>query len=290
MDISALKYFQTAAELQHMNRAAQKLNITQPSLSASIRRLESEIGFPLFDRTGRGIVLNDYGQIFLRAVNEIDTVMEDCLAEMRELREHSVSLIRLACSNSPVNSRLIDRLLENGANLQVSVIPKDWEQELLSKNCDLVITMGVLHHPHIRQAVLCRQKLVFVVALSHPLAQASVLSLSDLKRYAFCSTDTPYSLANVVMEQHPELNFHPRLAFLGRNSGDMIKAIGSGRYIGLMVQRNLPASENLRILPVEDFRLSLPIHLYWREKDENLAALDSLRREIIDFYTGLPEG
>lgn len=65
MDVSALKYFIVAAQTEHMSRAAEKLNITQPSLSASIKRLEADIGFQLFDRTGRGIRLNEYGRIFL---------------------------------------------------------------------------------------------------------------------------------------------------------------------------------------------------------------------------------
>lgn len=52
MDVSALKYFIAAAQTEHMSRAAEKLNITQPSLSASIKRLEADIGFQLFDRTG----------------------------------------------------------------------------------------------------------------------------------------------------------------------------------------------------------------------------------------------
>ena len=51
MDVSALKYFIVAAQTEHMSRAAEKLNITQPSLSASIKRLEADIGFQLFDRT-----------------------------------------------------------------------------------------------------------------------------------------------------------------------------------------------------------------------------------------------
>ena len=60
MDTSTLRYFTVVAETQHMNRAAQLLNITQPSLSTSIKRLEAEIGYQLFDRSGRGIQLNDY--------------------------------------------------------------------------------------------------------------------------------------------------------------------------------------------------------------------------------------
>lgn len=288
MDISSLKYFLAVAELEHMNQAAQKLHITQPSLSASIRRLEAEIGYSLFDRTGRGIQLNEYGRIFLRGVSEAERIMEECMSEMKDLKETSVNFIRLACSGSPNNAKLIDRLLETGANLQVLPVPADWEQDLLMKNCDLVITVGVLHSAHISQALLAEQDLVFVAGKSHPLAKIKGLSLRDLQKYPFCSTDTSFSLLRTMAERHPELDFHPRIAFLGRNSADLLTAIVSGRYLGLMVQRNLPPTGDFHILDIPDFHLSLPISLYWRQADDNLPALMAVRGRIIDFYRFLP--
>lgn len=52
MEILQLKYFQTIARLQHMTKAAEELQIAQPSLSKTIARLESDVGVPLF-RPGR---------------------------------------------------------------------------------------------------------------------------------------------------------------------------------------------------------------------------------------------
>lgn len=284
MDTSALKYFIVTAQLEHMSRAAEKLNITQPSLSASIRRLEADIGFQLFDRTGRGIRLNEYGRIFLQGVSEAENILNTCLEEMEEKKRSEINFIRLACSNSPANARLIELLLADGMNLRVSTIPGNWEQELSNKNCDLVITMGVLHHKQISKIELCCQQLAAVTTREHPLSQSETVTLSDLHRHSFCSTDAPHSLINVVKEQHPEYEFHPRITFLGRNSADMLRAIRSGKYVGLMVKNNLPDDPDLCILPVVDFDINLPIYLYWRKNDTANAALDSMRRKIMEFY------
>lgn len=291
MDTSALKYFITVAQTQHMSRAAGLLNITQPSLSTSIRRLEADLGYQLFDRTGRGIALNEYGRIFLQGVTEAEHIMNSCLAEMEELRKSSVDFVRLACSNSSANSRLIDLLLSQGVNLKVDNISHQWEQELLGKGCDLVITMGKGRHPRISGAELCCQELAVVTSKKHPLAalaEKGAVPMEELHRHAFCSTDAPYSLINVVKEQYPNCGFHPRITFLGRNSADMLKAIETGKYAGLMVKRNLPQPEDLCILSAQGLFMCLPIYLYWRESDAENLVHRRIRDSIIEFYRGLP--
>ena len=67
----------------------------------------------------------------------------------------------------------------------------------------------------------------------------------------------------------------------------MVKAILSGRYIALMVKQNLPETDDLRILTLSDFNLSLPIYLYWREKDTLNPVSNTIRRSIMDFYQSL---
>jgi len=65
MTITQLKYVITVAESNSMNEAAGKLFISQPSLSASIKELENEIGIELFRRTNRGITITPEGKEFV---------------------------------------------------------------------------------------------------------------------------------------------------------------------------------------------------------------------------------
>lgn len=66
MELLQLEYFLTVAKLEHMTKAAQELRIAQPALSKTIARLEQDLGVPLFDRQGRKIRLNPYGQAFMK--------------------------------------------------------------------------------------------------------------------------------------------------------------------------------------------------------------------------------
>lgn len=57
MNLSQLNYFKKLAEVLHYTRAAQELFITQPTLSGAISSLEKELGAPLFERSGRSVLL-----------------------------------------------------------------------------------------------------------------------------------------------------------------------------------------------------------------------------------------
>ncbi|HET7578747.1 MAG TPA: LysR family transcriptional regulator [Bacillales bacterium] len=71
MDIRWLRTFVTAAELENFRHAAERLYIAQPTVTVHIRHLEKEIGSPLFERTGRNIILTNAGRRFLPHAKQI---------------------------------------------------------------------------------------------------------------------------------------------------------------------------------------------------------------------------
>ena len=86
MTLNQLNYFYQAAMLQHFNQAAEKLNISQPSLSRSITALEDELGITLFEKSGRNVVLTKAGKIFLEHVTQI---LDD--VKRAELKMHQLA-------------------------------------------------------------------------------------------------------------------------------------------------------------------------------------------------------
>ena len=84
MELQQLKYFKTVAEVGKISAAAEALFISAPALSASVSRLEKELGMVLFDRSGNSIRLNRQGQIFLRYVNQIFASLDCARVELRQ--------------------------------------------------------------------------------------------------------------------------------------------------------------------------------------------------------------
>ena len=71
MEIRVLRYFLTIAREQSFSKAAQILNVTQPTLSKQIRELEDEYDITLFDRTTRSLSLTQEGSLFKEQAKEI---------------------------------------------------------------------------------------------------------------------------------------------------------------------------------------------------------------------------
>ncbi|MEO0611653.1 MAG: LysR family transcriptional regulator, partial [Planctomycetota bacterium] len=69
----------------HLTRAAERLGVTQPALSAMLKKLELEVGAPLLDRTGRGVDLTDAGRVFLEHAEASVRRAEEAVASVREL-------------------------------------------------------------------------------------------------------------------------------------------------------------------------------------------------------------
>lgn len=83
MSLQQLQYFVAVAEEQHVTRAAERLHISQPPLSRQIQALEDELGQPLFERRGRGIVLTDFGRFFAGRAAAILAEVERALADSK---------------------------------------------------------------------------------------------------------------------------------------------------------------------------------------------------------------
>jgi DNA-binding transcriptional LysR family regulator len=86
MDLRQLEYFRRVAQRRNISLAAAELNITQPSLTKSIKLLEKELGVRLFDRLARGVELTDYGHAFLRHAEAIRVQIGDASSEIAALR------------------------------------------------------------------------------------------------------------------------------------------------------------------------------------------------------------
>ncbi len=106
MELLQLRYFCKLAEMGNLTRTAKMLRISPSSLSATIRKLETELGVQLFDRVGRGIQLNQNGRIFYEYVSQSMNLIDIGKKELASLAKQK-STLTLVCENRHVYQNLI---------------------------------------------------------------------------------------------------------------------------------------------------------------------------------------
>ena len=84
MELNQIKQFRVIAQTESISKAAEQLFIAQPSLSQTLKRLETELGTSLFERHGRRITLNEAGRIFLKYSDEIVSALDNAVREINE--------------------------------------------------------------------------------------------------------------------------------------------------------------------------------------------------------------
>lgn len=109
MESSQLKTFLAVAELLSFNRAAERLNFAQSTVSARIKRLEQEVDVPLFERLGKKVILTEAGRRMVRYAKKILDLETETLYEISGKEESSGSIsIRIPQS---LGSYMLPRIL-----------------------------------------------------------------------------------------------------------------------------------------------------------------------------------
>ena len=207
MEIEQLQYFKTVATLQHMTRAAEVLSISQPALSKSIANIEQVLGVPLFDREGRSIYLNRFGQLFLYSVNIILDEYERIREEFEDIIKPGSGEVSFGFIHSlgmEVVPELIAAVSEKYPNMQFSLTQAtslNLLKRLEEGAIDLCLTQKIKSKViEVTTEELFVEELFVIVPSTHPLAKRTTIRLEEIKSEPFIAIKKGNSLRQLVDE------------------------------------------------------------------------------------------
>lgn len=188
MDIRTFDYFIALEETGVYAQAAKRLFITPQGLSASIRRLEGELGVPLFNSSGGLIVPTEYGRAFSEYARSISREAAEMRHVIDEMSRKGAGEIRLVSSTGLINCFPDDFLSAfsasnlHGASVALLkvVSDDDCESALESGYCDFALINNPIDHAKFSSVPLYRDFMFAWVRNEHPLAKRDSIRLSDL--------------------------------------------------------------------------------------------------------------
>lgn len=259
MEWEQLEYFQTLAREQHVTRAAQLLSITQPALSRSIGRLESQIGTPLFDRQGRTIKLNKYGELLLKRVDLILKEFEEGKNEIQSLLDPDkgeISLGFLHTLGTTIVPNIIGAFKEKYPQVRFHLKQNhsNWLLDnLQSGDLDLCLLSSFPMESNIAWTPLWQEELFLFFPKNHPLAKKESITLKEVADEPFILMEEGYALRVTIDSIFEQVGIRPKIMFEGEEVTTIAGFVGAGMGISI-----LPDVKSLDQMKIAKVRISSP--------------------------------
>ncbi|MGQ7844371.1 LysR family transcriptional regulator [Granulosicoccus sp. 3-233] len=188
VDFRQLVYLLRTAEHGSITRAAEALNIAQPTLTKAIGLLEHRLGVPLFERLPRGVQPTVFGERLLEHARLVEVQLEDAVRDLDTLREGGVGKVRIGAGPSWLRQHLPETIAQVTAErpgIEVHVtggFDQSLLQGLASGDLDFVVAETALaeNREAFAVEVLTEDDLVVWCRARHPLLKAARVSLQDL--------------------------------------------------------------------------------------------------------------
>jgi DNA-binding transcriptional LysR family regulator len=235
MELRQLRYFVAVAEELHFGRAAERLHIVQPGVSQQVRRLEAELGTPLFDRSTRRVTLTVAGQRFLPEARTVLAAVQHAQESIADLVAERAATLRLGTSTG-LGERLPRVLAELHARAPrqavelVRLPAHDRLARVADGGLDAALVRGVASRPGLRLQPVWEDLLVAVLPAAHPLANEPLVALSTLAALPLrvVAREVNPPLVDLLLAACRTAGFEPRLGPPVDNDQDMLAAISAG--------------------------------------------------------------
>lgn len=269
MDLQQLRVFREAAKAGGFTRASEELHLSQSTISLHIKRLEEELGCPLFLRAKKRVYLNEAGGVLLQYADRIFQEIKNAEMAVRELSELQCGTIRLGSGATTVTyllPRILGAYQRKYPEIELIVTTNSSEALALAvhqQKLDLAVVMlPVQSSLALELLPILREELVYVVNSNHPLASKQMIHPQDILDVPFISF-----LQGSAMQMNLDIHFAamgitPRITMEMENIEAIKALVRAG--LGAAVLPACSVSPNqtaIRALRIRGFRMERELAL-----------------------------
>lgn len=286
MQLHQLRYVVTLAEEGQFVRAASRLHVAQPSISAAVRSLEAELGAALFDRSRNGALLTAAGEAFLPWARQ---VLADCdagVAAVEALAGLQRGRVTLGATPSLITTLLpavLARFRHDhpGVDLLVDEAGSgDLVHSLERSLVDVALIVLPVAGSWLETRPLGDEELVLAVPAGHPLATRRQLALTDLRDVPLVMFRNGYDLREATLAACRDAGFQPTFAIEGLDMDGVLAMAGAGVGAAVVPGSVIPAAGPLRAVPFAGRELVRQVGVALRRDRTTSAAVAALIERV----------
>lgn len=240
VEFHQLRYFVAVAEQRHFTRAAAGLSVAQPSVSKQVRKLEQELGAPLFHRVSGRVALTQAGEALLPWAKRVLDDVAGARAQVRELA--GLARGRLAVGATPsITTVLLPDVLARfhaehpGIDLLVHEAgSRDLLRRLAQGEVEVALVILPVHEEAFATTPLLREDLVLAVARGHAFARRRRVAVAELRGVPLVMFREGYDLRAVTVAACQHAGFEPSFALEGGEMDGVLRMVAAGLGVAVV--------------------------------------------------------
>jgi LysR family hydrogen peroxide-inducible transcriptional activator len=242
MEIHQLRYFVAVAEEGSFSRAAARVRVAQPSLSQQIRKLEAEVGQPLFDRLPRSVVLTEAGHCLIDYARKILSSIDDarrCVAELKAEIGGKLAVGAIPTIAPYVLPKLVRKFQEHYPAVTLEIVEDVTDgitRRIEAGELDVALASTCQPSPTLRRESLGNEPLLALVPEGHPLAKKIQVEMDDLKSQRFLLLHEMHCLSRQVHHLLESRHLQPEIALAGSQLGTIANMVAAGIGVSIVPQ------------------------------------------------------
>jgi DNA-binding transcriptional LysR family regulator len=273
MDINQLEVLVAVAQEKSFSRAAETLHRTQPAVSQAIRRLETELGEPLFDRSSKDGTLTGAGQVLFEFAQQMLNLRQHAHSALKELKDLHRGKLSLSANEYTVMYLLpvIPVFRARHPHIKIEVkrsLASRIPSEILGRETEIGIMSFKPNDPTVAAVPVLMDELALIVAPDHPLAGKTTVSVRELGAEAFIAHNVPSPYREKVVRTFEKyktpLNISMELPTLEAIKRFVERGMGVALVPRLAAQTEI-ARGQLAALTVREMKLERRLHLVYRK-------------------------
>ena len=282
MELLQLRYFLDSARTENFAKTAEKYMVPPSSISASIKRLENELGCQLFDRRSNRIFLNANGEKLQRAVGNVFDELDQVTAELSSNNHHTEDIeIKLLVKS--IRNRVVNTVIEyrkKFPNIRFTIV-FDFADTNFDEY-DLIIAPQNEACSGLEKFELYNVRLRLQVTSDHPLCGRS-LTMKQLRNYPFIIMSQHSPTYKTLLKVCKNAGFVPKIAIELNDGANVGLCVSKGMGIGVVRESPLNPNDELAYLSVSDFEEREIYYGYYKSQPKNAQLqnfIDFLRFKI----------
>jgi DNA-binding transcriptional LysR family regulator len=242
MEIHQLRYFVAVAEEGSFSRAAAKVRVAQPSLSQQIRKLEAEVGQPLFDRLPRSVVLTEAGRCLIDYARQILASIGDarrCVDELKGEVAGKVAVGAIPTIAPYVLPELVVTFQKHYPEVTLEIVEDVTDgitRRIEAGELDVALASTCRPSLTLRRESLGTEPLLALVPEEHPLAKKDLVEFDDLKSLRFLLLHEMHCLSQQVNHLLESRRLRPEIALAGSQLSTIANMVAASIGVSIVPQ------------------------------------------------------